>query len=143
MAHFVKIVNNIVTDATVVNNTDVADSDFPASEALGQNYLRTLGMFGTWLQTSYNGKFRKNYAGIGWTYHAVLDAFIPPSPYPSWVLDNTTCQWHAPVPIPDEHKKYQWNESSKTWQEYDIAQPSVSPENSTIEIPNQLPPLPT
>ena len=67
----------------------------------------------SWKQTSYNANFRKNYAGIGDTYDAVRDAFIAPKPYDSWVLNESTCRWQAPVPRPDGH--YIWDESTVSW----------------------------
>ncbi len=72
---------------------------------------------GTWKQTSYNGNIRKNYAGIGYTYDETLDAFIAPKPFNSWVLDETTAQWKAPVDMPTDDKRYSWNEETLTWTE--------------------------
>ena len=70
---------------------------------------------GTWIETSEN--IRKNYAGIGYSYDAGRDAFIPQKPYPSWTLDEDTCQWLSPTPYPDDGKKYDWNESNQEWEE--------------------------
>jgi hypothetical protein len=68
------------------------------------------------VKTSYNGNIRKNYAGIGYTYDKDRDAFIPPKPYASWVLDETTCRWDAPVAMPVvEGKMYQWDEETVNW----------------------------
>jgi hypothetical protein len=67
-------------------------------------------------RTSYNGNYRYNYAGIGYTYDAARDAFIPPKPYPSWVLNETTCLWDAPVPYPTDGQHYDWNEETETWE---------------------------
>ena len=64
---------------------------------------------------SYNGNMRKNYAGIGDTYDEDRDAFISPKPYPSWTLNETTCRWEAPVPLPDDENNYVWNESTQQW----------------------------
>lgn len=69
------------------------------------------------LRTSYNGNIRKNYAGIGYKYDEELDAFIPPQPFPSWILDTETCQWACPVPQPEDDKFYVWNESELDWVE--------------------------
>jgi hypothetical protein len=76
---------------------------------------------GYWKQTSYSGSFRKNFAGIGYTYNADLDAFIPPKPYPSWVLDDATCQWKAPVPMPQDGELYEWDEAAGEWVRIDAA----------------------
>jgi hypothetical protein len=76
---------------------------------------------GYWKQTSYSGSFRKNFAGIGYTYNADLDAFIPPKPYPSWVLDEATCQWKAPVPMPQDGEMYEWDEAAGEWVVVDAA----------------------
>ena len=72
---------------------------------------------GTWLETKQDGSIRKNYAGIGYTYDAENDAFIAPKPFNSWVLNNTTFQWEAPVAIPDDGKHYVWNETDQQWDE--------------------------
>jgi hypothetical protein len=142
MAHFAKIENNIVTQVTVIDNSSIDNQEFPISEMLGQHYLHSLGMLGTWLQTSYNRKFRKNYAGVGHSYDPVLDAFIRPSPFPSWILDTVTCEWNPPVAMPADDKRYIWNESTRVWQEYDIAEPITTVEQVDISIPEQLPPPP-
>jgi len=76
---------------------------------------------GHWKQTSYNGNIRKNFAGIGYTYNADLDAFIPPKPYPSWLLDDATCQWKAPVPMPQDGDLYEWDEAAGEWVVVDAA----------------------
>ena len=72
---------------------------------------------GTWLETKMDGSIRKNYAGIGFSYDATRDAFIPPKPYVSWTLNETTCQWEPPVAYPDATKLYNWNETDQTWDE--------------------------
>ena len=115
MTHFAQITDGAVT--TVI----VAEQDFVDSQP------------GTWVQTSYNTRggvhygqdgepdggvaLRFNYAGIGHTYDSVRDAFIAPSPYSSWVLDEATCQWAAPTPCPDDGKRYQWDEDTTAWVE--------------------------
>ena len=81
-----------------------------------QDYLANeLGLGGTWVQTSYNARIRKNYAGIGYTYDAQRDAFIAPKPYESWLLNEDTCQWEAPVPYPTDGVMYQWDEETTDW----------------------------
>jgi hypothetical protein len=116
MAHFAKIdENNVVTQVVVVDNKDTADASGVEKEHIGAAYLESL-LGGTWKQTSYHGNIRKNYAGVGYTYDADIDAFVPPKPYPSWVLDENA-QWQAPVPMPDDGKMYSWDEETQSWVE--------------------------
>jgi hypothetical protein len=112
MAHFAEIdENKIVLRVLVTNN------DFPNE---GYNWLiENLG--GTWIKTSYNANIRKNFAGIGYTYDEGRDAFIPPKPYESWLLNEDTCQWEAPTAYPTDGKLYTWDEDSQEWIEYDNA----------------------
>ena len=106
----------LVTEVIVVNNETINDLPFPESEPVGVAFLQSLfGSTTVWKQTSYNANFRKNYASIGYTYDPVLDAFIAPKPYPSWLLNTTTCQWQAPVPYPDDGKTYIWDEATLSW----------------------------
>ena len=116
MAHFAQLENNIVTQVIVVANQDILDENGQESEQKGIDFCSNL-LGGTWKQTSYNGNIRKNYAGIGYTYDETLDAFIAPKPYNSWLLDETTCQWKAPVDMPTDDKIYLWNEETLTWTE--------------------------
>jgi len=118
MAHFAEIDSNSskVLRVLVVDNNDLLDSGNNESEALGVTYL-TEGFGGTWVQTSYNGKFRKNYACIGYTYDDTRDAFIPPQPFSSWTLNASTCRWDAPVVHPDDGKLYEWDENITNWKE--------------------------
>ncbi len=117
MAHFAKLdENNVVLEVLVVSNSDCDDLPFPQSELVGVAFLtQWSGGYTNWKQTSYNANFRKNYAGIGYIYDATLDAFIPPKPYPSWLLNTTTCQWEAPVPYPTDGKRYYWDEATLSW----------------------------
>ncbi len=117
MAHFAKInENNIVIDVNVVDNKDVGNLEYPASESVGIQFLIPWNTPNTyWKQTSYNRTFRKNYAGIGFTYDAQRDAFIPPSPFPSWILDEETCLWNPPVPAPTDGEIYNWDEATQQW----------------------------
>jgi hypothetical protein len=119
MAHFAKLDDQgIVIDVNVVNNETLNNLPFPESEPVGVAFLTDWsGGYTNWKQTSYNANFRKNYAGIGFTYDAVLDAFIAPKPYPSWLLNITTCQWQAPIPYPTDGKRYYWNEDTQQWVE--------------------------
>lgn len=115
MAHFAKIdENNVVTQVIVVANKDTADVYGVENESIGIAFCERL-FGGTWKQTSYNGNIRKNYAGIGYAYNADIDAFVPPKPFPSWVLNNDTAQWEAPVPMPDDDQIYVWNEATNSW----------------------------
>jgi len=116
MAHFAKIEDNLVTQVIVVDNSDILDESNNESEALGIKICQDL-LGGTWVQTSYNGNIRKNYAGIGYTYDSSRDAFIEPSPYPSWVLNETTCRYEAPIAYPSDGKDYRWNEETTSWVE--------------------------
>lgn len=114
MAHFAKLdENNIVIGVVVVNN-DVLELE--NEEQSGINFLNNLyGSEANWKQTSYNNNFRKNYAGIGYKYDLSLDAFIPPKPYNSWILDEETCTWQPPIPYPTDGLIYIWNEDSQSW----------------------------
>jgi hypothetical protein len=125
MAHFAKVENGTVTQVIVAE----------------KQYIETLSNPNEWVQTSYNvkggiyydnatwqpvdnqaeaiaeqdGRQRKNYAGIGFIYDSERDAFIPPKPYDSWVLDEDTCWWQAPIPYPEDDNDYKWNEETKEW----------------------------
>lgn len=108
MSHWAEIdENNTVIRVTVGNNND------PAGDEGYQWLVDNLG--GTWIKTSYNGSIRKNYAAPGYTYDAGRDAFIPPKPYASWVLDEDTCTWNPPVPQPSDEKIYRWAEDLQEW----------------------------
>lgn len=97
MAHYAKIIEGTVVEVIV------ADEDYISE------------LEGTWVQTSYNSNIRKNYASVGGTYDSTRDAFINPKPYPSWILDETTCQWNPSVEIPDKENKYVWDEDTISW----------------------------
>ena len=123
MAHFAKLdENNFVTQVIVVSN------EIATSENAGVTFINNLYKTSdTWKQTSYNTvknthslggtPFRKNYACVGYTYDASKDAFIPPKPFNSWVLDETTCWWEAPVAYPSDGKEYDWDEDNTQWVE--------------------------
>lgn len=132
MAHFAKVEGGIVTEVLVISQDEI-----------------NLGLFGDparWVQTSYNTRggvhygpdgqpdgpgLRKNYAGIGYTYDAERDAFIPPQPFPSWLLNEETCLWASPVPYPDNGKMYEWDEETLSWAE--VPPPVVEPEAPVVE----------
>lgn len=122
MAHFAQLdQNNIVLQVIVVSNNDCLNESNNESEEVGIFFCKTLfGASSRWKQTSYNGNIRKNYAGIGYTYDAGRDAFIPPKPFPSWVLNHDTCRWDAPIAIPQDDKRYQWDELTTSWVELTI-----------------------
>lgn len=114
MAHFAKLdENNVVIETVVVNNNELLQ-DGVELESKGIQFLVNL-LGGTWKQTSYNGKIRKNYAIVGYTYDATRDAFIPPQPYPSWVLNENTCLWDSPTSIPTDGQIYRWDEATTSW----------------------------
>jgi hypothetical protein len=102
MTHFAKVQDGIVTQVIVAEpeffNTFVDSSA------------------GEWIQTSYTGSIRKNFAGIGFTYDKDRDAFIPPQPYASWTLDEASCLWEAPVPMPVDNNAYAWSEETQSWE---------------------------
>jgi hypothetical protein len=111
MAHFAEIDENGVVLRVLV----VPD----AEENRGQEFLADdLGLGGTWVQTSYNARIRKNYAGIGMSYDSERDAFIAPKPYESWILNEDTCQYEAPTPRPDsvDGEIWTWNEENLEWE---------------------------
>ena len=118
MAHFARLdQNNVVVDVNAVHNNELLDNG-TESEAKGIDFLTNWsGGYANWRQTSYNATFRKNYAGVGYTYDAARDAFVPPQPYASWVLDEQSCQWTAPTPMPADDKRYAWDEPTVAWVE--------------------------
>lgn len=118
MAHFAQLDgNDVVTQVIVVHNNELLHEGIE-QEAKGVAFCRSLfGADTQWKQTSYNGTNRKNYAGVGFTYDTGRDAFIPPKPFASWVLNESTCRWDAPVPLPTEGGPYQWDEATTSWVE--------------------------
>ena len=121
MAHYAELdSNNVVKRVIVVSNADTSTAQGEEKESIGIAFCERL-LGGTWVKTSYNAKIRKNYAGIGYTYDKDRDAFIPPKPYASWVLNETTCLWNAPVAMPSDvgqgepPKMYTWNENTTSW----------------------------
>lgn len=116
MAHFAKLdENNIVLNVNAIHNNELL-VDGVEVEAAGVAFLtRWSNGYTNWKQTSYNRNFRKNYAGIGYTYDPSRDAFIPPKPYNSWTLNEDTCLWQPPVAQPDDGNMYEWDEESLSW----------------------------
>ena len=117
MAHFAKLdENNNVLAVHVVNN-DVININGSESEQAGIDFLTGLHGHAVWKQTSYNGEFRKNYAGVGYSYDSIRNAFIAPQTFPSWILNEDTCLWEAPIAYPNDGKSYIWNDPATSWQE--------------------------
>ena len=122
MAHFAKInVNtNQVVHISVVDNWNIVDGEGNEVESIGIAYLESVHGSDSnyiWRQTSYNGNLRKNYAGIGMTWDAGRNAFIAPKPFNSWTLNEDTCRWDPPTPMPNDGKMYSWNEETLSWVE--------------------------
>ena len=131
MASFAKIgSNNKVIEVLSVHNDVLKDANGVEQEVLGIDFLTKLTGWSVWKQTSYNTRggvhklggtpFRKNPAGIGYTFDDAKDAFISPKPYASWTLTEATCQWDAPTAYPDDGKKYEWNEGTTAWDEISV-----------------------
>ena len=127
MASFAKIgLNSKVIEVVSVVNEVLKDSSGIEREELGIQFLNELTGWPIWKQTSYNTHngihdnggtpFRKNHAGIGFTYDEDRDAFIPKKPYNSWILNEQTCNWEAPIPMPTDGKRYNWNENLANWE---------------------------
>jgi hypothetical protein len=106
MSHWAEIDENNIVLRVLVGNNDEADE--------GEAFMNNLG--GTWVKTSYNGNIRKNFAGIGMSYDAERDAFIAPKPFASWILNEETCRWEAPVAYPTDGIMYAWNEETTDWE---------------------------
>ena len=120
MAHFATLdSNNKVINVEVVNNAVITDSNGDEQEQLGIDFLKQIhgGDGVTYKQTSYNSKFRKNFAQIGGTYDATKDAFINIKPFNAWVLNSTTCKWEPPSAAPSDGKVYTWDEDTAGWKE--------------------------
>jgi hypothetical protein len=122
MAYFAKLgTGNIVEQVISINNAVIIDANGVEQEQLGVDFINKLyNTRDAWKQTSYNNNFRKNFAGIGYQYDQTRDAFIPPKPFNSWILNEDTCRWEVPVAKPttelEENQYYSWNESILNWQ---------------------------
>ena len=118
MAHFAELDdNNIVKQVIVVHNNELLDESGNESEQKGIDFCNNL-FGGRWIQTSYNGSIRKNFAGQGYFYDSVRDAFINPQPYQSWILNEDICRWEPPMPYPmEDNIIYYWNEETLSWKE--------------------------
>ena len=115
MAHFARLdQNNVVAEVCVVNNSVITVNGVESEDA-GVAFMKSITGHDAWKQTSYNATFRKNYAAEGYSYDPVRDAFIPPQPFASWVLDEATCTWSAPVAYPTDGNVYVWDETTLSW----------------------------
>lgn len=123
MAHFAKLDSDgRVIEVHVVHNNELLDENGVEQEERGIDFLKTWSQgHEAWKQTSYNGNFRKHFAGVGYTYDAERDAFVPPQPFASWALNETTCVWEPPVQYPTDGKGYQWDEDALTWVEISLS----------------------
>ena len=119
MAHFVEIDSEgTVVRGVVLSNTVTYQGDEEVEE-LGIAYLQNMFPDTDWVQTSYNNNFRKRYAGKGMKYDVERDSFIPPQPFPSWLLNEESLSWEAPFPMPDDDELYKWDEENQSWVETD------------------------
>lgn len=150
MAHFAQLdENGTVLQVIVVPNHKCVNDQGQEDEAVGIAFCQSLIPFTNWVQTSYNGNIRKRYAGIGFTFDPTRDAFVPPQPFASWLLNDDTLDWDPPIPRPDTVTDgffLQWNEDTTSWEEIEIP-PAPEPvvqdvvftevvqELSTVEIP--------
>ena len=108
ISHFAELDENNVVIRVLVGDNNMPNEGYDW-------FVETLG--GRWVQTSYNANFRKNYAGIGYSYNEDLDAFIPPQPFPSWTLNESAAKWMSPTPYPQDGREYEWDEETLTWKE--------------------------
>ena len=120
MAHFAQLdENNKVINVIVIHNNELIAPNGEESELIGIQFCKDhYGENTKWIQTSYNGNFRKNYAGIGYAYDPNRDAFIPSKQFNSWILNENTCQWEPPVLYPNDGKDYIWDENDVSWKEF-------------------------
>ena len=118
MAYFAKLgTGNIVEQVISINNAVITDTNGIEQEQLGVDFINKLyNTRDVWKQTSYNNNIRKNHAGIGYTYDHNRDAFIAPKPFNSWILNEDTCRWEAPVVYPTDGNRYKWNEEILNWE---------------------------
>jgi hypothetical protein len=115
MAHFAQIdKDGIVTQIIVISNSECVDQNGIENEEIGALFCHKL-LGGKWKQTSYNGRIRFRYAGIGYRYDETRDAFIAPQPYPSWIFSEKTLDWESPIPYPQDDKDYYWDEPTTEW----------------------------
>lgn len=137
MAHFAKIENNVVVSVITVSNSVLGDIEFPKSEKIGQKFLADTGFEGEYKQTSYNRRFRKNYAGIGMIYDRENDMFLPPKPFKSWILDKNLGYWISPVPQPPAEPNcyFVWDEVQRQWNKHNMESAEPINQNQITENP--------
>ena len=111
MSHFAELDENNIVLRVLVGDNNLPNEGYDW-------FVENLG--GTWVQTSYNGTIRKNFAGIGYTYDEELDAFIPPQPFESWTLNTQTAKWMSPTPYPQDGRIYEWDEENLNWKEVEV-----------------------
>jgi hypothetical protein len=111
MSHFAELDENNIVLRVLVGDNNLPNEGYDW-------FVENLG--GTWVQTSYNGTIRRNFAGIGFTYDEELDAFIPPQPFESWTLNTQTAKWMSPSPYPQDGRIYEWDEENLNWKEVEI-----------------------
>jgi len=117
MAHFARVNEDWIVEQVIVVNNDVMKNNLGVEcDWLGEQFCQSLyGKHTKWIQTSYNGRIYKNYAGVGYRFDPHRNAFIPPKEYASWLLNEETCLWNAPVPHPTDGKAYVWDEDAIRW----------------------------
>jgi hypothetical protein len=119
MAYFAELdQDNVVLRVIKINNSVCGEPDlsFPDTESVGRAFIKdVLKLDGTWMQTSFNASFRKNYAGIGCVWRPDLDGFVSSQPFDGWVLNEESCRWEPPVQYPNDGKHYTWNQESLNW----------------------------
>ena len=117
MAHFARVNEDWIVEQVIVVNNDVLKNDLGVEcDWLGEQFCQSLyGKHTKWIQTSYNGRIYKNYAGVDYSFDPHRNAFIPPKPYESWILNEDTCRWDPPVPYPTDGKVYVWDEETTSW----------------------------
>jgi hypothetical protein len=115
MSHFAELDENNTVIRVLVGDNNLPNEGYDW-------FVENLG--GRWVQTSYNANFRKNYASTGFTYNEELDAFIPPKPFPTWILDEETCTWRPPMPYPSDGLAYSWSEENQEWELVKFLEPN-------------------
>ena len=117
MAHFARVNKDWIVEQVIVVKNEVLQNDLGIEcDWLGEQFCQQLfGLDTKWIQTSYNGRIYKNFASVGYTFDTQRNAFISPKPYESWVLDESTCRWEAPVPYPSDGGLYSWDEENQDW----------------------------
>lgn len=124
MAHFARIEGDIVQEVIAIDNNDCGGGNFPESEKHGQDFIKSLGLDGEWIQVSYNGSFRHRFPSPGFIYDRLNDLFISSKPYSSWLLNNHF-DWQAPIEYPDDGLMYKWDDAIQNWVPLDYLPPII------------------